>query len=141
MLVVIAGLMFRVLPQEFAPQEDRGMLFMNLQGPEGASLDYMDRHARQLEDILFRELESGDAGVLDPRGAGRVGGIRLGHLLTPVAHLPLARLEAQRLSPSRLTLEIVEHAPQRVRAPRRREPRAARRGARCRCRTAPSGAR
>ncbi|MBP6515256.1 MAG: efflux RND transporter permease subunit, partial [Steroidobacteraceae bacterium] len=59
-LVAVAAVMFRGLPQEFAPQEDRGMLFISLQGPEGASLDYMNGYARQLEDILFRELESGD---------------------------------------------------------------------------------
>ncbi|MCC7199894.1 MAG: efflux RND transporter permease subunit [Gammaproteobacteria bacterium] len=74
-LVVVAALMFRALPQEFAPQEDRGMMMVTLQGPEGASLDYMDRHGRLLEDILFREFESGDIRRFMVRvpGGGRGG--------------------------------------------------------------------
>ncbi|MGE5160801.1 MAG: efflux RND transporter permease subunit, partial [Betaproteobacteria bacterium] len=44
--MVVAALLFRALPSELAPAEDRGMLFLGLTGPEGSSLEYMDRNAR-----------------------------------------------------------------------------------------------
>ena len=42
----LATVLLRVLPAELAPSEDRGFLQVGLNGPEGASLDYMDRHLR-----------------------------------------------------------------------------------------------
>jgi multidrug efflux pump len=47
-----AALLLRSLPSELAPPEDRGMLFFGLTGPEGATLDYMDRHGREAEAIV-----------------------------------------------------------------------------------------
>jgi multidrug efflux pump len=48
----LAALLLKVLPSELAPAEDRGMLFFGLTGPEGATLDYMDRHGREVEAIV-----------------------------------------------------------------------------------------
>jgi multidrug efflux pump len=47
-----AALLLRALPSELAPPEDRGMLFVGLTGPEGATLDYMERHGREVESII-----------------------------------------------------------------------------------------
>jgi multidrug efflux pump len=44
--MVIAGLAVRALPMEFAPAEDRGVLFFGIDAPEGASFDYMERQLR-----------------------------------------------------------------------------------------------
>jgi multidrug efflux pump len=59
LLVVAAGLAFRSLPTEFAPSEDRGVLFMGLDAPDGASLEYTEKQLRALEDIVYPYLESG----------------------------------------------------------------------------------
>ncbi len=59
LLVVAAGLAFRSLPTEFAPTEDRGVLFMGLDAPDGASLEYTEKQLRALEDIVYPYLESG----------------------------------------------------------------------------------
>ncbi len=56
-LLLLAGLAFRQLPQEFTPNEDRGFLFVGLDAPEGASLEYTSRYLQQAEQILFDEME------------------------------------------------------------------------------------
>ncbi len=55
-----ATVLLKVLPSELAPAEDRGMLFLALTGPEGATLDYMERHGRQFEQIV-REVNADGA--------------------------------------------------------------------------------
>ncbi len=55
-LVALAAAAFTTLPQEFAPAEDRGVMFMGLDAPEGASLDYSERQVQQAEKILFDEM-------------------------------------------------------------------------------------
>jgi multidrug efflux pump len=72
--MVVAVLLFRVLPSELAPPEDRGMMFVGMTGPEGASLEYMDRHARLAEDIMMREVEGGEVVRANMRIPGGFGG-------------------------------------------------------------------
>ena len=72
--VAVAALLLRVLPTELAPPEDRGMMFVSLSGPEGASLEYMDRHARMAEDIMMREVATGDVVRANMRVPGGFGG-------------------------------------------------------------------
>jgi multidrug efflux pump len=52
---VLSGLLLFVLPSEYAPKEDRGSFMVLLRGPEGASYEYIDRYARQMEEILLSE--------------------------------------------------------------------------------------
>jgi multidrug efflux pump len=70
----LAALLLRVLPSELAPPEDRGFLYIGLNGPEGASLDYMDRHARIVEAIARQEVATGDAIRINLRLPGGFGG-------------------------------------------------------------------
>jgi multidrug efflux pump len=56
LLTAVATWMMRALPTEYAPSEDRGVFFVMLRAPEGASLEYMDRYAREMEVILFEEI-------------------------------------------------------------------------------------
>jgi multidrug efflux pump len=72
--MLVAALLFRALPSELTPPEDRGMMFVGLTGPEGASLDYMDRHARVVEDIMMREVEGGEVVRANMRIPGGFGG-------------------------------------------------------------------
>jgi multidrug efflux pump len=59
-IFAVAVALFTNLPQESTPQEDRGIVRILLTGPEGATMDYMERYARQLEDILAAEAAKGD---------------------------------------------------------------------------------
>jgi multidrug efflux pump len=63
-----------VLPSELAPVEDRGFVFIGLNGPEGASLEYMDRHLRIVEGITAKEIATGDVVRASVRVPGGFGG-------------------------------------------------------------------
>ena len=86
-LVVVAGLAFRALPTEFAPTEDRGVLFVGLDGPEGASLEYTERQLVALEDIVYPYMESGVIRRMNLRvgsfGGGEVNSVRGFLVLAP----------------------------------------------------------
>jgi len=58
-LTAFSGWMLTILPSEYAPAEDRGIFWVTLRAPEGASLDYMDDYARQMEAVLLDEVGEG----------------------------------------------------------------------------------
>jgi len=53
--------LYRALPQELVPTEDRGVFFVSVTAPQGATVDYTDAEARQVEAILQPLRESGEA--------------------------------------------------------------------------------
>jgi multidrug efflux pump len=55
-----AALIYEQTPRELAPKEDRGVFFVSIRGPQGATLDYMDRETRAVEDALAPLAESGE---------------------------------------------------------------------------------
>jgi multidrug efflux pump len=57
--VVIGALVWLgvTMKKELAPVEDRGVIFTSLSGPDGASLDYTEKYARQLEKIAAETKE------------------------------------------------------------------------------------
>ncbi len=59
-LVALGALTFVTVPAEFAPAADVGRVFLTIEGPEGSSFDYMDRQARQMEEIIMREMDRSD---------------------------------------------------------------------------------
>jgi multidrug efflux pump len=73
-VMALAALLFRVLPSELAPAEDRGMMYISMQGPEGATLEYMDRHARMAEDVMLDEVAGGEVVRAIVRVPGGFGG-------------------------------------------------------------------
>jgi len=88
LLVAGAGLALRTLPTEFAPAEDRGVLFLGLDAPEGASLEYTERQLRAFEDIIYPYLESGVVKRMNMRvgssiGSGEVNAVRGFLVLAP----------------------------------------------------------
>lgn len=58
-LTAYSGWMLTILPSEYAPAEDRGIFTVTLRAPEGASLEYMDNYARQMEALLLDEIGEG----------------------------------------------------------------------------------
>ncbi|MGI2014621.1 efflux RND transporter permease subunit [Shewanella oncorhynchi] len=62
------------VPQEFAPQEDRGSLFLMVNGPQGASYEYIESYMNEVENRLMPLVETGEIKRLlirAPRGFGR----------------------------------------------------------------------
>lgn len=52
-LVVVSAGIFKFMPSELVPTEDRGIGFGILFAPEGSTLAYTDRNMRKVEDILL----------------------------------------------------------------------------------------
>ncbi len=50
-VAALGGILFQALKSELAPIEDRGRVVGTFSGPEGATVDYMDTYARQLEAV------------------------------------------------------------------------------------------
>jgi multidrug efflux pump len=73
-IMAVAALAFRALPMEFAPAEDRGVLFFGIDAPEGASLEYTERQLLAVEEILAREKAKGDIRRFNTRIGGGGGG-------------------------------------------------------------------
>jgi len=62
-LGVLAGALwlFKQIPQEYAPKEDRGAFYVLVNGPEGASYKYMEEYMDEIERRLLPYAESGEA--------------------------------------------------------------------------------
>lgn len=52
-LVAVSAVLFKMMPSELVPTEDRGIAFGIVIAPEGSTLDYTDRYMRQVESRLL----------------------------------------------------------------------------------------
>jgi multidrug efflux pump len=69
----LSGFLLNKIPQEFAPQEDRGSMFLMVNGPQGASFEYIEKYMDEVEGRLMPLVESGEIKRLlirAPRGFG-----------------------------------------------------------------------
>ena len=57
--LVASGFLFKLVPTELAPPEDRGVFFASVVGPEGAGFDYTVGQVRQVESILLKQVGEG----------------------------------------------------------------------------------
>ncbi|HET9133270.1 MAG TPA: efflux RND transporter permease subunit [Gemmatimonadales bacterium] len=73
-LLVAAGVIFTTLKREFIPADDRGVIFANVVAPEGATLEYTNRYARQAERILLDVPEINSVFTFMGRGGAPNGG-------------------------------------------------------------------
>lgn len=64
LLCTLAVVLYGVLPKEFAPTEDRGVVIIPTTGPEGASFNYTMEHVTQIERLLQRYVENGEAAAV-----------------------------------------------------------------------------
>ena len=53
--------LLQMVPQEYAPNEDKSSFFVLMNGPEGASYEYSQRYMEQVEESLLPLLDSGEA--------------------------------------------------------------------------------
>ncbi|MCS6855724.1 MAG: efflux RND transporter permease subunit, partial [Elioraea sp.] len=63
-LSLLAVTLYQVLPREFAPTEDRGVVVVPVTAPEGASFAYTREHVMKIEDILVPYVERGVGSVV-----------------------------------------------------------------------------
>jgi multidrug efflux pump len=76
---IIGGsyLLFTIIPGEYTPQEDRGQFQVQINGPEGASFEYMVPYVEEIEARLLPMIEKGEIeriSVRAPGGFGQGGG-------------------------------------------------------------------
>jgi multidrug efflux pump len=71
---IIAGGLLAALPAEYAPDEDRGMVILRLEAPEGASFEYTDAYTRRMEDMVMGYVENGEVRRVQARVPGGFGG-------------------------------------------------------------------
>ncbi|UXI03321.1 efflux RND transporter permease subunit [Photobacterium sp. TY1-4] len=76
-MVALAGsaLLASRIPSEFAPREDRGAMFIIVNGPQGASFEFMQPYMSEIEHRLMPLVEAGEIKrllVRAPRGWGRL---------------------------------------------------------------------
>ncbi|MEJ2592196.1 MAG: efflux RND transporter permease subunit, partial [Candidatus Thiodiazotropha sp.] len=55
-----AGWLYERIPDEYAPKEDRGAFYLIVNGPEGASFDYMKDYMDEIERRMMPYVESGE---------------------------------------------------------------------------------
>jgi multidrug efflux pump len=84
---IFAGLLlgtlglYRALPSEYAPAEDRGAFFVLVNGPEGASFAFMQAYMDEVERRLLPFVEDGEVTrllVRAPRGFGNIENFNTG---------------------------------------------------------------
>ena len=50
--LIAAGVLFKIVPTELSPAEDRGVFFVSVSGPEGAGYDYTVEQLKKVEEKL-----------------------------------------------------------------------------------------
>ncbi len=82
LLLIMVGIygLFQQLPSAFAPSEDQGVIFSNMQGPEGANLDYMADQVDAVQSRVMDMVETGNVEnvVTMTPGWGGGGGVNSG---------------------------------------------------------------
>ena len=73
MMLVAAMLLMREIPQEYSPKEDRGVFYIMIKGPEGASYQYLREHMDEVERRLMPFTETGEFKRLLMRAPGSFG--------------------------------------------------------------------
>ncbi|MBS0003472.1 MAG: efflux RND transporter permease subunit [Thioalkalivibrio sp.] len=91
LVLSLAGVWWLVntLPEEFAPREDRGAFFIMVNGPEGASFEYMSERMAEVERRLLPLTEAGDVRrilVRTPRGFGGSEAVNNGFVIVIMHH-------------------------------------------------------
>ena len=73
--------LFRQIPSEYTPKEDRGAFFVLVNGPEGATFGYMEEYMDEIERHLMSYIDNNEATrllVRAPRTFGRIANFNSG---------------------------------------------------------------
>jgi len=80
--------LFTELPNEYTPQEDRGNFFILVNGPQGATFDYMQDYMDEIEARLLPLVDEGEIrniSVRAPRGYGNIENFNDGMVIVSLA--------------------------------------------------------
>src|SRR5690606_14676267 len=117
-VLVLVGLgivTFRSVPAEFAPTADLGRAYIQIEGPEGSSFDYIDGYATELESLAFEQMERGDIARVVLRVPGQGGAnIRTGDVNTARAFVIMQPWEERDRTPRQVVEQIRARAQQEM---------------------------
>ncbi len=83
LFIAVTGYMFQIVPSGFIPMEDKGVFFVNLQLPDGASLERTNKVTSQVTNLLLQEKAVTD--VISVAGISLLSGVASNSaLLIPV---------------------------------------------------------
>jgi len=84
--LALGVILYKSLPSEYSPAEDRAMVQIIVTAPEGASLSYIDRYLRQVEKVAFDEVDRGNARRILARSGNFGGGgdVNVGRVVLPL---------------------------------------------------------
>ena len=97
--LVVGVVLYKVLPSEYAPPEDRMIIQIIVTAPEGASLAYIDRYLRQVETIAREEMKAGNVlRTLTRSGTfGGGGDVNIGRVMLPLHPFDTRKESAQQI--------------------------------------------
>ena len=98
--VLLAVILFRMLPAEYAPAEDRQRVMIILTAPEGSSLQYMEHYLKQVEQIAMVEVEKGNARRMLSRlgNFGGGGDVSVGRVILSLSDFDERKESAQQIA-------------------------------------------
>ncbi len=88
-LIVGFGLIYTQLSTEYVPREDRGAFQVLVNGPEGASHEYMTAYMTEIERRIMEYVDSGEVSrmlVRTPREVGNIARFNTGIVITVLEH-------------------------------------------------------
>ncbi|MDX1694941.1 MAG: efflux RND transporter permease subunit [Ketobacteraceae bacterium] len=83
-LLAATYFMFQKIPSEYAPKEDRGAFYLIVNGPEGATYEYMKKYMDEIEDRMMPYVENEEIIrllVRTPLGFGNVENFNRGIII------------------------------------------------------------
>jgi multidrug efflux pump len=85
-LLLLAGTVwiYPKIDQEFSPKEDRGAFFVRVDGPEGATYEYMAAYMDEIEQRMMKYVDSGELKrllVRSPRSFGNIESFNSGIII------------------------------------------------------------
>lgn len=87
-LIAVAVLLFRGVPSEYAPDEDRGAFFVMVNGPEGASFEYIQEYMDIIEARMLKWVDAGEISQIiarAPRSFGAAASFNDGIIIAVLA--------------------------------------------------------
>lgn len=75
LLAAGTGWLFQTLPSEYTPREDRGTFFIMVNGPEGATFEYMNDYMNEIEARMSTYIDSGEVTRMLVRAPRSFGGV------------------------------------------------------------------
>ena len=77
--ILVSFLLFKLIPKELAPSEDRGIFIVSVNGPEGSSLEYTNGMVKKVESILSEYVDTGEIqtvfAIVAPGFSGEPGNV------------------------------------------------------------------